>query len=331
MDSQKNGISFDSVLSRERVKEVGNMRFKALFIPLIFLCWDCTAQSALDKSFDRMNNREINQTISEIHKNYPRVSQRIVEISAHFLGIPYRLGPLGEGSRGEFDRKPLISFSAVDCTTFVEETMALSLARDLNEAKEILKHIRYKGGVVSYQTRNHFPSVDWIPNNIAAGFIKDITARIAGPDIEVASKWISKEKWYREKKISDITGFPKMSPEEKENLLQALRGLGESMPDEEAQIPYLPIRDFEERLAQIPSGTIANLVRADRLDKPVLISHQVFIIQKGGETYIRHAAFDSVVKDVPALEYFSRYESSKWPLLGINLDEVVDPNKSQNK
>ncbi len=307
------------------------MRSKVLFIPLIFLCWNCTAQSALDKSFDQMNNREIDRTISEIHKNYPLVSQRIVKISAHFLGIPYRLGPLGEGSHGEFDGKPLISFSAVDCTTFVEETMALSLASDLNQAKEILKRIRYKGGVVSYQTRNHFPSVDWIPNNIAAGFIKDITARIAGPDIEVASKWISKEKWYREKKLSDIEGFPKMSPQEKENLLQKLRRLGESTPDQEAQIPYLPIRDFEDRLSEVPSGTIANLVRADLSDKPVLISHQVFIIQKGGETYIRHAAFDSVVKDVPALEYFSRYENSKWPLLGINLDEVVGPNKSQNK
>ncbi len=306
------------------------MRSKVLFIPLIFLCWNCTAQSALDKSFNQMTNREIDQTISRIHKKYPQVSQRIVKISAHFLGTPYRLGPLGEGSNGEFDRKPLISFSAVDCTTFVEETMALSLAKNLEEAKKILKRIRYKGGVVSYQTRNHFPSVDWIPNNIAAGFIKDITARIAGPDIEVASKWISKSKWYQEKQMSDIEGFPKMSPQEKENLLHNLREIGESMPDEEAQIPYLPIRDFEDRLAEIPSGTIANLVRADRSDKPVLISHQVFIIQKGGQTYIRHAAFNSVVKDVPALEYFARYENSRWPLLGINLDEVVQ-NKSQNK
>ncbi len=278
-----------------------------------------------------MNPREISRTISKIHEQTPGLSDRIIEISAHFLGTPYHLGPLGEGPQGEFDRKPLISFSAVDCTTFVEETMALSLAENLDQAKEILKRIRYKGGVVSYQTRNHFPSVDWIPNNVAAGFIKDITATVAGPDLEVASKWISKKKWYQEKKLSDIQGFSRMTPQEKEALLQNLREIGQEMPDEEASIPYLPIRDFADRLENIPSGTIANLVRGENPREPVLISHQVFVIQKGGETYIRHAAFNSVVKDVLALEYFARYEKSQWPLLGINLDEVLQPSKTQNK
>ncbi len=307
------------------------MRAKLLFFPLVFLCWNCRALDNSKRPFYQMNPREISRAISKIHQQTPDLSDRIIEISAHFLGTPYHLGPLGEGPQGEFDRKPLISFSAVDCTTFVEETMALSLAQTLNQAKEILKRIRYKGGVVSYQTRNHFPSVDWIPNNIAAGFIKDITATVAGPDLEVASKWISKKKWYQEKKLSDIQGFSRMTPQEKEALLQNLREIGQEMPDEEASIPYLPIRDFADRLENIPSGTIANLVRGENPREPVLISHQVFVIQEGGETYIRHAAFNSVVKDVPALEYFARYEKSQWPLLGINLDEVLQPSKTQNK
>ena len=307
------------------------LRFLALFIPLVFLCWNCRALDNSDRPLYRMTPREISRTISKIHKHTSNLSERIIEVSAHFLGTPYHLGPLGEGPQGEFDQKPLISFSAVDCTTFVEETMALSLAKSLRQAKKILQRIRYKNGVISYQTRNHFPSVDWIPNNIAAGFIKDITSTVAGPDLEVASKWISKRKWYQDKKISDIQGFSKLTPQEKNVLLQKLRNIGEEMPDEEASIPYLPIRDFADRLQNIPSGTIANLVRGDNPQYPVLISHQVFIIQKGGEPYVRHAAFNSVVKDVPALEYFARYENSQWPLLGINLDEVLSLSKTQNK
>ncbi len=307
------------------------LRFLVLFIPLVFLCWNCRALDNSERPFYRMTPREISRTISKIHKHTPNLSDRVIEVSAHFLGTPYHLGPLGEGSQGEFDQKPLISFSVVDCTTFVEETMALSLADNLAQATKILQRIRYKNGVISYQTRNHFPSVDWIPNNIAAGFIKDITSTVAGPDLEVASKWISKKKWYQEKKLSDIQGFPKMTPQEKKVLLDKLSEIGEEMPDEEASIPYLPIRDFADRLQNIPSGAIANLVRGDNPREPVLISHQVFIIQKEGETYVRHAAFDSVVKDVPALEYFARYENSKWPLLGINLDEVLSPSKIQSK
>lgn len=97
------------------------------------------------------------------------------------------------------------------------------------------------------------------------------------------------------------------------------------MPDERAEIKYLPMSEINRLLPKIPSGSIANLIRANMHDKPTLVSHQVFIIDKNGEKIVRHAAQGRSVEDVPALEYFSRYANSKWPLLGLNILSPQSP------
>jgi hypothetical protein len=55
---------------------------------------------------------------------------RLVEISAGFLGTPYQLSPLGEGAG--VDPDPLIRFDLVDCLTLVEETMAMAMSSGRN-------------------------------------------------------------------------------------------------------------------------------------------------------------------------------------------------------
>lgn len=307
------------------------MRLSIVAFAFAFLCPMAHGAVLNDKPFYEMSQKEIARTILETHKAYPRLSDRIVEISALFLGTPYRLGPLGEGAHGVFDKNPLISFKAVDCTTFVEETMALSLAQNFEQVPGILNRIRYKNGKVSYQTRNHFPSADWIPNNIAAGFLKDITAQVAGKNIKTAVKVISKRIWYAEKKAMDLQNLTPMSAAKQVKLLENLRRLGEKMPDQKVAVPYVPIEDLPAVLNRIPSGTIANLVRADKPSMPVLISHQVFIVDKGGVAYVRHAAWNQFVQDVPALDYFQRYLHSDWKLLGLNLLQITAPSKNRSK
>jgi hypothetical protein len=292
----------------------------SVFLPRHGVC----AAISDDASFYGMSRKEISDAVLIIHKDYPRLSDRVIYVSARFLGTPYHLGPLGEGAKARFDKKPRITFKAVDCTTLVEETMALSLSGDFADATRLLDKIRYDRGHVSYLTRNHFPSADWIPNNIAAGFLKDITAQIAGPKLKTASKLISKRRWYAQKTATDLDISGKISQKERETLLKSLRSLGKNIPDQKVAIAYLPIQYLPEALGRIPSGTIANLVREDQADKSVLISHQVFIIKKDGVAYVRHAAWNKSVKDVPALMYFYRYFNSNWKLLGLNFLQVVD-------
>lgn len=269
--------------------------------------------------------REISRTLKQLHKKNPVLQDRIGAVSSYFLGTPYKLGPLGEGKTGEFDQDPLVSFKAADCTTLVEEVMALSLEPDLSEALKTLRKIRYRDGRVSYETRNHFPETDWIANNVRAGFLRDITRDVAGDRTRLAHKLISKRDWYASKTREDLKGFSGASPEELEEKLKRFRELGRQFQDEVSTVPYVPIDMLFSVIDKIPSGTIANLVREDVPDKPILISHQVLIIEKDGGKYVRHAAYEKKVEDVPALKYFDRYAGAKWRLIGINLNRIIPP------
>ena len=53
--------------------------------------------------------------------------ERVVGVSARFLGVPYVVSPLGEG-HGQ-DPDPLFRADAVDCLTFVEQSLALAYSR----------------------------------------------------------------------------------------------------------------------------------------------------------------------------------------------------------
>lgn len=274
-----------------------------------------------------MPDREIARVLKKIHAERPEPQDRLVAVSALFLGTPYRLGPLGEGKSGEYDRDPLVNFKETDCTTMVEQAMALALEPELKKAVRTLQRIRYKDGRVSYESRNHFPEIDWIPNNIDAGYLRDITVEVAGDKLRYAHKLISKRKWYSEKKIEDLEGFESEAQGKKKERLERLKETGKLFEDRVSTMPYVPVEMIPAVLNRIPSGTIANLVRQDRPDKPVIISHQVLFIDKDGAKFVRHAASGREVEDVAALEYLRRYDGSKWRLVGLNLNRLLAPKK----
>lgn len=275
--------------------------------------------------FYELREKQISKELAKIHKKHPNLPDRVAAVSERFLGTPYRLGPLGEGPTGEYDRLPLYDFRRVDCTTFVEQVMALSLEPDLDKALETLRKIRYKDGQVSYETRNHFTELDWVPHNRWAGYLKDITLDVAPDKTRTATKKVSKRDWYVHKSTADVLGFGGDAEAEKERRLGHLRELGAKYQDEMAALPYVPMQNLPQLLERIPSGTLANLVRADQPDKETMVSHQILLIRKGKTLYVRHAAFDKQVEDVPALDYFYRYFNSSWPLLGLNLQEITKP------
>lgn len=247
---------------------------------------------------------------------------RLFAASNRFLGVPYVLGPMGEGPQGEFDRGPLVSYTALDCTTFVEETMAFALGGDEASSLDFLRRIRYRGGVIGYGTRNHFTEADWLPNNIAAGFLRDITAEVAGAGTRYVRKTVSKRAWYQAKTLADLKGFENEAPAQLAGRLARLRALGENMPDQDAVLSYVPLEDLAALLPRIPSGTVVSLVREARADKPTVVSHQFFIFDGPGGKIIRHASLGKMVLDVPAAEYISKLAGSSWRVLGFNLAAV---------
>ena len=105
----------------------------------------------------------------------------IDKFSSPLLGRPYANGPLGEGEGKDAD--PLYRLDVFDCTTFIETILANALCARAGERmptclEEKMRRIRYAGGKIGFDSRNHVPELDWLPNNVEEGFLKDVTGSL---------------------------------------------------------------------------------------------------------------------------------------------------------
>ncbi len=229
---------------------------------------------------------------------------RVVAASGRFLGTPYVESPLGEGEGPDPDPKE--RYDAVDCLTFVEESLALSAARKAEEIPGLLSEIRY-GSEPTYEDRNHLMEAEWIPNNAKKGFVRDVTARYAGADVEWTQKVVTKKTWTSAS--SRALGLP-----EARQLTGTFR------------FPILPLAKVMAHARGFPSGTILLVVREDLALKATRITHLGFVVQKRHRTYLRHAARNGYARVIDEdLETFlgrnSRY--AKWRVSGVALLEPL--------
>jgi D-alanyl-D-alanine carboxypeptidase/D-alanyl-D-alanine-endopeptidase (penicillin-binding protein 4) len=90
------------------------------------------------------------------------LNKRLDYFSQQLLGRPYKLGPMGEGHFDRIDDKPLVYLDSVDCMTYVENVVALAMAKSEKSLFRQLQRLRYKGGNISYMTRKHYMLDDWV-------------------------------------------------------------------------------------------------------------------------------------------------------------------------
>jgi hypothetical protein len=262
--------------------------------------------------------------------------------SAALLGRPYELGPLGEGTD-----KPLYRTDAFDCTTYIETVMAVAYCAGENGAacvKKRMNEIRYGGGTVSFAERNHIPELDWLPHNVEKGFLEDLSGAFFPGEWKTARSTIDRAAWLESKGAKgpavpavDLKYLPvsyffehaELKPADLEVLdekLAAAKAAAAEEKDEElrvkknfrAELEYLRATWVAktDRLAQIPSGTILNLVRAPVKDKvkarlSTLISHQGLVLQTAKGTRLRHAAANvGHVSEQSLADYLLRFVKS---------------------
>jgi hypothetical protein len=238
------------------------------------------------------------------------MAERMRHVSDPLLGAPYVRSPLGEGSGPDAD--PRLRYDAFDCTTFVETTIALALADDVDDTATLLDRIRYRGGAPAFENRRHFPESEWIPELIAAGVLEDITRAVAGSETVVEKKTIDRASWAVRKR-------------------QMLSELSD------ARIPYgthvldaWPLAHAQRGYSRIPPGTVLSVLRQDVRVMPVRVSHQGLVVEKAGVLYMRHAAdkLHHKVVDEKLSDYLARLSrSDKWPVTSIHLARVTRPAK----
>lgn len=234
------------------------------------------------------------------------LQERLLLASERFLGTPYGVSPLGEGEG--VDPDPRLRWDKVDCVTFVEETMALALARRPEELLPRLDSIRYRGGTPAYVSRNHLMEADWLPANARAGYVADVTRALGGTDAVTAEKVLTEASW--QGRTAQALALP-----------ESAHATGTF------SFGLLPLGRVLAHARGFPSGTVLLVVREDGPARITRVSHLGLIVQRGGKTYLRHATSvaPKVVVDEELRHFLERQAKGEWKVVGVSLWEVREP------
>jgi hypothetical protein len=210
---------------------------------------------------------------------------RIADVSARFLNTAYGENPLGEGISSSVDPDPRLRLDTMDCVTFIETVYACTFAstgKAGGDTLEMLDRIRYRRGVVSFHTRNHFTASQWVPSNSA--WLENITRRIAPSYAYVHRGMVSRRQLYEQCGVS-------LAP-----------GLSDSL---DLSIPVISPDDISTLLDSLHRGDLLLFVKRGRFAD---VSHLGFVARSGeGEVLLRHASSTyGRVGQEPLVEWLKR-------------------------
>lgn len=185
------------------------------------------------------------------------IADRISYLSSQLLNTGYEESTL----IGNTDTPEtfVINLRRVDCFTFLDYIEAMRLSRSFAEFRENLRNLRYRSGIVAFESRNHFFS-DWKHYN--ADLVEDVTSYIAD------DKCLSETKKLNEKEDGTyyITGIPVT----------------------EREITYIPSHLIDGPLInKLRSGDYLGIYSTN---KGLDVSHAGIFIRDENSVYLRHAS-----------------------------------------
>lgn len=245
----------------------------------------------------QMADADVDAYLADLRGRETAFDGRLADVVARSVGTPYANGPLGEGPGAKYDPDPLVDFSRVDCVTFVEQSVALAASKSRQEAVDRLQGIRYKGGTVDFEARNHFMETDWFPNN---AFCRDVTRELGVPT-EPVTRTISRRAFFEKMK----------APE-----------LGQDTPDRTLEVAYVPRSAAAAAEAQLPSPAIVGFV--GKLDWLFVVHCGLYIRDASGQGKLYHASVpDKRVVAAGFADYLDRNER----FLGFVAYKVDEPSR----
>ncbi|MCL2011681.1 MAG: DUF1460 domain-containing protein [Cystobacterineae bacterium] len=240
------------------------------------------------------------------------LQKKMVKVSAGFLGTPYALSPLGEGEG--VDEDPLFRWELVDCLTFVEQTMALSLADTWEEVLPLLNDIRYAEGKPSYEARNHLMEAQWLPLNLKKGYLRSLATLFPQVKVQQAHKQLTVQSW------AFAEGH-------------SLKLSAKARPLGRFGVEMVPLAQALPLFSKWPEGSLVVFIRADLPKQITRIRHLGLLVQAPAGPMLRHASrtFKKVV-DEPIEAYIRRNLAyASWTLEGVAVYELKRPEKSIQK
>lgn len=192
---------------------------------------------------------------------------RLQHFAHKLLGVTF--GSWQDGSDLETEDDFNYNLEQLDCVTYVEVVLALAKNVPGSNFVDLLRKIHYKNGVPNYLSRNHFMSLDWIPNNNFV--VRDVTSNVA-LELQTATTIIDKLNWL--KKTRSEFAIP-------ENLLASLQ-------PQEVSSPYIDTTHFLDNQSyyfdKFPEAGISCIVRPDwnmrdKIGTNLNISHLGFVFR----------------------------------------------------
>jgi hypothetical protein len=222
--------------------------------------------------------------VTAVGKNPDR---RVMFYSELAKGTPYVIFCLGEGPTGEYDKDPLVDIARVDCMTFCEQILALTISGNYEEFFNNLQRIRYRDGIIGMKTRNHYTIGDWLPNN--SWLLEDATELIGGEHCLSMTKTIDRSKDFATMGVTDFWEVP---------------------PPQTLTVKYIPKEHLLRVEKNLRGGEIVSLIQKK---EGIFSSHMALIVKgRQGETIFRHASRTAgEVVDEPYREYVERLQDWK--------------------
>lgn len=222
-------------------------------------------------------------------------SCRTLHFAKQMIGTPYVAGTLD----GNEEEELVVNLDEVDCTTFVETVLALTLAdkedkRSYADFKEALKRIRYRSGVLDgYASRLHYFG-DWIRDNEEMGIVQECTSQADCAQLQ--ELWLNfmsthSESYLPMKKDTSLV---------KEIALLEKRWQGVSV----AYIPKDKLSLSFEKLKIKNGDILAITTNIKGLD----VVHVGFAFWKAGKLHLLHASSNAgkVIEDPQSLYDYSK-------------------------
>ncbi|HIA47767.1 MAG TPA: DUF1460 domain-containing protein [Candidatus Hydrogenedentes bacterium] len=222
--------------------------------------------------------------------------QRVRKVTQDSLGTEYNDGPLGEGVGGKYDPDPIIDLTRVDCVTFVEQTVALSMTPNYDEMVEFLQTIRYKDGKIDYEHRNHFMITDWLPNN---PYCQDVSSQL-GVETQTVKRTISRKDFFQLVKAPTI---------------------GQSTPDQTISLNIISVKDTAHAEKNLPDTAL--IIFIGKIDWLFSLHTGLYIRDENGRGQLIHASSKS--GKVVSMNLTDYTESQKTRYLGFTAYKITEP------
>ena len=282
--------------------------FLLFFSSIIFISLtECHSQDYSETDV-RICDEKFQLSVKDELKNEP-ISDVVIEIGKSFIGTEY----LAKGLEVDGDEQLVINLTGLDCTTLVENVIALSRCvksgtTTFDDYLAELQFIRYRDGIVDgYPSRLHYFS-DWITDNVAKGVIIDETMKLGGEQFQFNLNFMSThpDSYKQLKENPDLIPIIHIQEEEISS----------------RKYYYIPKEDFKSKENFIDSGEIIAITTSvEGLD----IGHVgIAVKMDDGRIHLLHAPSPDTkvhITDLTLEDYLMKYKRHS----GVIVLKVLEP------